>query len=448
MNSGDLPLDATSVDMARRPAAVSLNGFVLEGLCDVDALADAVTAIQDDRPELRSRLVDAGTLVSKGYAWRPGAPAEPRIVDLGDLDDFGRDYSAVIDRIFDRQCTWDLRTHRPFEVTIARLSGEKTFLSLDLHHAVGDAETNFSCVKAILAGYHLRVTGTNPEWARRDSLASTAGTARAKAASFTTVVKYLREFAQTYPADRLTRAHGTSGAQRERIAARVTIDDPEIQRTIRERARAQGATITDLTLAATMRAIATWNRSNGADVDVQRGAIAVNRRSAGGRGNNEISMVVAASLSRDLDDRDALMGNLAAQRIHGLELGIDGGLANALRNVTTLSTLRPLHVIAERRAASRTGPPGTAMLTNVGVLWPEIVDGRPTARSFLAEAGGLRLVDIVVVPNLDSSGALMLIPMTFNGRFQVVVAGNTARIRQEELNALTDLVADEIVAYA
>lgn len=448
MTSGDKPLDATSVDMARRPAAVSLLGAVLEGPCDIEALAAAIRQVQIDRPELRSRLVDAGTLVSKGYAWRPGVPGEPRVVDLRDLTEVGRDYDAVIDRIFDRQSTWDLRSHCPFDTTIAMLRDDRTLLSLEVHHSIGDGEVNFSCMKAILAGYHQRVTGTAPDWAHLGSLASTLGTRGPKAAGFTTVVKYLREFARTYPADRVTQAHGTRGARRDRIAARVSIDDAEMQRTIRDRARAQGATITDLTLAATMRAIANWNRSQGADVDVQRAAIAVNRRGAGGSGDNEISMVVAGSHNQDLDDPGALMGSLAAQRIRGLELGIDGGLANAMRHAMTLGSLRPLNAIAGKRAASRTDPPGTIMLTNVGLLWPEIVDGRPTSRSFLSEAGGLRLVDLVVVPNLDASGALMLAPMTFNGRFQVVVGGNTARIQQRELRALADLITDEVVAYA
>jgi hypothetical protein len=448
MDSADITLDAKSTEMAGRPAAVSMNGLVLEGPCDVEALAGAIRDVQLDRPELRSRLVDATTLVSKRYAWRPGPPADPPVVDLRDLAHPGPDYDSVVDRIFDRQSTWDLRARPPFGATIALLDDDRTFLSLEVHHAIGDAETNFSCMKAILAGYHLRKVGVAPDWAHLGSLPSTSGTGRAKVASLTTLLRYLRDYTGKYPGARVTHAHGSQGVREDRIAARGIIADPDLQSSIRSSAREHGATMTDLTLAATMRAIAAWNRSQGAEVDVQRAAIAVNQRSAGLTGNNAISGVLAGSLSEDLTDPVALMRGLAEQRIRGLELGIDRRLAAASRKMTTLGSLRPLNVVAERRAASQTSPPATLVLTNVGVVWPEMVDGRPTSRSFLSEAGGLRVADIVMVPNLDTSGALMVIPMTFDGRFQVIIAGNTAKIQQEELRALTDLVIEEIVAYA
>lgn len=448
MDSADITLDPKSTKMAGKPAAVSMNGLVLEGPCDVEALADAIRDVQLDRPELRSRLVDATTPVSKRYAWRPGPPVDPPVVDLRDLAHRGPVYDSVVDRIFDRRSTWDLRARPPFGTTIALLGDDTTFLSLELHHAIGDAETNFSCMKAILAGYHLRKAGVEPHWAHLGSLPSTSGTGRGEVASFTTLMKYLRDHTRKYPGSRVTHPYGSPGVSEDRISARGIIADPDLQSSIRSRAREHGATMTDLVLAATMRAIGAWNRSQGAEVDVQRAGIAVNLRSAGGTGNNAISGVFAGSVSEDLADPIALMGGLAEQRIHGLELGIHRRLAVASRRMNTLRSLRPLNVVAERRAASQTSPPATLVLTNVGVLWPEMVDGRPTSRSFLSDAGGLRIADIVIVPNLDTSGAVMVIPMTFDGRFQVIIGGNTAKIQREELRALTDLVIEEMVAYA
>lgn len=451
-----VPLDVISTAMARTRWMSNFLGFVLEGPCDTAALCSAVQEVLVERPVMRSRLVETGGPLLSRMRWRPLEVPPVEVVDLTWLDDVGPDHDHVVDAIYDRSGELDLRVDPPIEIRVVHLRGGRTMLAMMGHHAVADGQAIIGFTGEVLARYHRRITGSEPPWSEAVSIHSRsvhdrADVRTAEPASRLGLARSLRRTFDTYPAGRMLRVTGTPSPEPARISTAFDTCDVETTARLRRRARSLDATMTDLLVAGALRAVVAWNDGGRDSGDVVRVALAVSLAAAiGGSGSNELSSVLVGASLDEIAEPDELVRSLAAQRTAAIGANLHLAtyrLATSMERVRSVTPLRHLTRALERSV--RTSRLGASLLfSNVGILWPEVVDGRPTGRSVLREAGGMRLCDVVFVSNVGVGGGLLLTAMTFDGTVRVTVAGNAARISSDELRRFASTAQSEVLALA
>lgn len=445
----DVPLDPGSRYFLDQQHHV-LDMFVLEGDCDVDAITDAATRSLGDEPTFNARLVETTSLLTSTPSLRPeGNPYPVAVVDMTHLDDLGTDYDAVVAEIFDDRIR-PRGDHRPMKVTVVELPGNRTMLAFEYHHVLADATKMFSFVRSIFARYHRAVTGTEPTWAHSKTLHSQATpTTRVPQASRRDFIAYARELAANYPVDRISYLAGTPSTPARQASACTVVAEADTIGLLRDRARSENSSLGDLVNAATLIAAGKWNGARGQPVDVLRGGVTVAvHRDRTDETANSLSGVAIAARGSDLADRGHLLRLLSNQRRSAIARGIDQRYATMVGRLQAAGSVRGADLVKRRLAGRRGGPPAdTFHFSNAGVIWPEVVDGRPTGRSAITEVGAARIADASSRYAMVSP-CVMVAVVTIAGQAQLRVHATTESMTTSEVRTFAELVATSARSFA
>lgn len=414
---------------------------LLEGRCDTDALVDATAAQFEATPLFRSRVVDDGGPILHRWAWCPDPRATPpRVLDLRAIPDCD-DLSSVVDHVYDRgRLARDLRREHPARATIATLRGDLTALALERHHAAADATTTYRFLRDLLARYHRTTTGSDASWTGIPAIHSVAESSPPDAASGLDLVRHMLTLQKNYPLDDVAGIAGTPGAEGPQITVRAPVVDGATTMDLRRRARSCGSSMTDLAVAAAMRAIHAWNTGHDTSSLVQRVHLPVNQRGrSGDEDPNALSLIAVGCRRDDVEDREELLRSVTRQRLDALDDGIDLALARLGKRLMPLAGL-------DLPQRDRRGPlsRATCTVTNPGILWPETAHGRLTGETALTGVGGLEVVDTMTVFDGDT-GSLRL--TTFRGLLRLDVAANAAVMNSAEVAALGEMIHGELLGF-
>lgn len=440
----DLDIGSTAFFLAEAPGhSHSVGTFLLlEGDADVFALAAALDAGIAATPRFRSRVVDRGGPVRHRWAWHADPAGEPtKVVDLGHFDP-ARGLLGIVDHLYDRgRRERRLRCEHPVRATVATAGRDHTVVLLERHHAAADATTTYLFLRDVLAYYHRTLTGEIPAWVDVPAIhAAVTGDVRTGAPVLETIHSLVRQ--RRHPRGEITDLAGTGCDDACQLVGRATVDDAATTTDLRQRARRLDASVTDLLVAATMRAVQEWNDRRGAPAGRQRHDLPVAQQSHGRhRRANQLSLISVSCEAADLDDRDALVRSVARQRRDLLERGVDITSAQMAETLSPLAWVQPSW---RRRFDAEPWRP-TSVVTNPGVFWPEVVDGHPTGATALTETGGLSVTDTLTVLNSGAAPALRV--TTFRGRLRLDVANNQEEMTQAEVSAFAELVRDELLAF-
>lgn len=429
---------------------LALEMVVLEGPCDIAALVDAATESLRAEPTFNARIVETKSRLMTTLALRPlESPHPVSVLDLSGLADTGTDYDAVVAEIFDERLR-PRGDHRPMKVTIVELPDDRTMLALEFHHVLADATTLFSFIRTVLAHYHETTTGNRPPWAETETLHSQVTAADTIApASRRDFLLYAHALTRSYPTDRVNAVHGTPSTPFGQVAARTTLADAATIRALRDRARIDGASLGDVVNAASMAACCEWNAAHEIPVDVLRATVtvAIHARRAG-QGGNALSGVAVGARASELDDPGQLLRSLAEQRTAAIAKGIDQRLAMMMTRLQTIGSLRGFGLLPLPNSRRDTGlSTSTFHFSNAGVVWPELVDGRPTGRSAISHVGATEIADVSFRNGLPAPRIGVSV-VTIAGQTQLRVTGTTETISQSEIRSFADLVAGHARAFA
>ena len=103
-----------------------------------------------------------------------------------------------------------------------------------------------------------------------------------------------------------------------------------------------------------------------------------------------------------------------------------------------------MHIVLIRR----TWNTRTMGVTNVGITFPEIVDGRFTGKAGLQHVGHMTLGATAILANVNSPGTTTLVMMTTAAGLSLKLLGNRAACTVEEHDKALELIIDKLLAYA
>ena len=425
------------------------------GKCDPEAMKQAVLEAQVARPNFHSNLVVVRSGLFYTHTWI--VRDEPNTLEVHDYRDMAEppvDNEAWIHQQMEHEVdhVHDLTREYPARFVLFLLPGDKCIFVLSFHHVAADGAGFYDFLKSIFRAYHRKVTGAEPEWADAAIMHSIAGdVAPIKAISTWDFIKYDYKERQKYPFRQAVQMASGPDAKPGRNMVRYIMEDPATCLALRDRARREGGTVSDLALAASKLAIDEWNAGRNAPHEIMWHGLAVNqrlRRSAvetKGQGN-PMSAVSIASNSYDRRDPSALLRMVIAMRKYKMEQGHDIALGRVSRAILTFGRYLPMSVrynVIRHLMDMKI----TFFVTNLGVVWPKMVNGRPTGQTAITRVGEMELVDIHSNVGSTAKNPMGLILRTFRGRLYLIFAVGRHGVTDQDARDFSKLVVGKVLAY-
>ena len=348
----------------------------------------------------------------------------------------------------------DLTREFPARFFLLRLADDVHLLSIVYHHIGFDAAQGYAFLRDLMARYHERVTGAPPEWALAPSITSHAAAPKTFARWSPLNLRQLHH--QMNDIGRWTGGRVSLIASEKthdelgRTCHRAVFAEPEVVRGFRKVAARQEATVTDVLLASIARTIGAWDRERGSARDIVRAMLAVNMRQRTAMDEAEGMRLSALFLRAERPERmdgGAAIRHFRDARKLRLARGADVALYEMLEFVSRVAVRVPVRFRAPlfRRLYE---VPTTFVLSNIGVMWPRIVDGKPTGESSLTRAGNVEIDDVHSCPSGSPAIGLTVIARSLGGKLFVNFSCDRWRFTRPEAAALTDRIVSDLRATA
>ena len=320
------------------------------------------------------------------------------------------------------------------------------------HHAATDAGGLFDFLRDLFSEYHRLVKGKDPEWASVPGLHAQAGKIEEiQPPRWGSFFKEAITQMIKYPVHGSAQVISSPSASSGRNMIRYYFDDPVLQKALRERARRDGGTFSDLCLAAAKLALQEWNEGRGKPPQVMHHWLAVNQRLRQARTqtstqNNPLIAIDIPSLPADRKDAQALLRHVISHRVRMLDGGFDVALHRLATGMMRAGRIMPISI---RYPAVRLimDHKLSFFLSNVGVIWPRIENGKPTGETAIRCIGDMELVDIHSSIGSTFNNPIGLVLRTFLGRLCFRFNIGRHRISDGDAQAFTRLVVDKVMSY-
>ena len=345
---------------------------------------------------------------------------------------------------------WDLFSELPVELHLIKVSEKHHVLSVFIHHAAGDVGNIMEFGQKLLANYHELVEGQPPEWASRSLSLSSSCKKPAKHRQVTwravlrNAVRTLAGFLKTP-----TLPVGAGDARdRNQHQIRRVLSEQDSQILAGLLAAGTQASLVDCLTAASHLAIDEWNRRRDIAPGTLTTSLTVNMR---GRyknldNPNNSALLFLRSLPHERTDPGEFNRVLKAQRLKHFRSRNDYRYYESLENFNNI--LRILPFPARRRLASHilNKHKVSIAITLLGVLWPEMRNGKPTGDSFLRASGDLELTEVHGLGyKLASNTRLLLVVYLFRNRLNLILAAYASLFSRQEAEGFMDLIVDNLM---
>jgi hypothetical protein len=349
----------------------------------------------------------------------------------------------------------DLARQFPFNVYLIRVEDDRYIFSVLYHHSCLDPAKFYVVMTKMLSGYHERVKGKPPEWATADGM---AGLARdGKVISPYPIGKYaIEQFADIWyhhPTSKVS--HAFSREIRDykkcqgRHSVRSVIDDPKLIKGMFSRSKRSQATINDLLLACARKGLGKWNKEHDAAHERFRMMLISslkgrkdNRVVESGAAVAAINMVSKDHTDADLDDLIKMYRDF---RVDRLTKGYDLQFNYLINRFINAFRVLPFHVRKPLLISIIQGTPMSFYLSNVGVVWPKFVDGKPTMESRIPGAGDFVIDDIHSSASIAKDIGVGMTTRTHNGKFYMNFVMDRFRFHKDEALGIRDAIVDEVI---
>jgi hypothetical protein len=451
----DSPSEALLIMESEGYSNSNFGAFSLCGPCDVQAFDQALREAQADFPNFHANLVPCRQGLWTVWGWRRQAgPVPLEVHDLTSLPEAPADMEAWIQAEMTPwvQQVQNLQRTNPVRLHLYLFPGERQMFVFQYNHVATDGGGFYNFLAAALRIYHRLVTGREPDWAGVSAMHAQAGAAQ----PITPIPfgRFLREMfgeLRKYPPWRIVQLASRPTPPSSRKVVRCVIDDPALQKAWRDRARRDGGSVADLFLAASKLALDAFNEARGADHEIMLHGLAVNQRlrqrpeeSAGQ--TNSLGGIGISSNAADRRDPAVLLQRVIAERKRKLDSGYDFLIGATGRWVSAVGRILPL-AIRGRALRPLIDMRLSFVVTNLGVVWPRMENGRPTGETAICEAGRMRLLDVHNSTGSPRGSGGTLILRTFLDRLYLVFSFGRDKATDEDARAYARLVLDHAQRY-
>jgi Condensation domain len=354
------------------------------------------------------------------------------------LDSFLRHMAPRLDR------DWDLFTEPTAEVHVVRLAKDHHIVAPVIHHVASDAGVASEFGKEFLVNYHEILTGQRPNAVCQPHCMSTTRKrlVRIKKPRLRDhLVNARQAVARVFERPTLPAGNGLPEDQRQHHIKRVF--SPEQTERINKAASQNGASLVDLLVAAANRAVDEWNHDRNIPPGILTTSISVNMKSRYrdlNNGNNS-GLLFFKSRPSERVDTSAFARSIALARIKQFRKQMDFKFVQNVSRMTTALRAFPFGI--RRRLVSHLVNKHqlSIAITVLGVIWPTVKNGKPTADSCLTHTGDLAIKEVHGLGyKLLSNTHLLLIVYAYRNRLNFVLSASASVFRRQEAQAFMDLL--------
>jgi len=370
-----------------------------------------------------------------GHAWA-----------AGDSDQAGTLFQKRLSQWMNRPL--DPTKELPWRVLLLRRSETESSLVFTFHHSATDGLGALRFITEVIGRYN----GVTEESSARieqhgdagaDELVALAQASRPGISHFRLRMMaglcYRFVVAPFSPNGRTCRA--TSSPSPAIYFCQGTLNPYEL-RQIRSRAKAAGAKVNDVLLAAGFRTIEQWNAVHGKPsrkISIMV-PVDVGRATSSPTEGNRVSFITVSTARRERADLEDLLRRVHQRTSHMLRNGMAFSIVYAVyfccRFPPQVSKAVARFLLATRIYLD------SILVTNVGVIWPE-----GSAPVEAGRMGNARITSVVVMPPVVSPMGVSLSAGTYNGYLHVALAYKTSHFSHTEARLLLNLFLHEMRSY-
>ena len=430
--------------------------FSFRGSCDAASLQKALQTKLHLQPVFTSHLVVQTCGIRQTCFWKPTGEFCPlEVSDLRHLEKKPDDMDQWTQQTlapYLQKYSHDLTSAFPIRFLLFLLPENSGLFVVAWHHSAMDGVGLYDFLREIFSEYHRLVTGCLPEWSSVAALHAQAGTvADIQPPRFGSVLKEACAQMIHYPVVRSAQLVSSSGTSSGRRMIRFVYDDPQVQKALRDRARRDGGTVSDLCLAAAKLALQEWNENHGRPPKIMHHMLAVNQRTrqAASRIANrpaQVAGILIPSGPEERKDPQTLLSHVIRYRRRLLDGGFDVAMQRLSNNTIRAGRILPVSVrypVLRQLMDHRI----SFSLSNVGVVWPRIEKGRPTGQTAVYQIGHMEFLDVHTSLGNTRGNPLTMTMRTFRERLSLIFSVSLNRISEDDAQAFCKQIVNRMMNY-
>ncbi len=346
----------------------------------------------------------------------------------------------------------DLFCETPSELHVLSVGQDRHFIAPVFHHSATDGARASEFGREFMANYHELTTGNRPKWAS-SPLATSSARKRLvgiKRKNENTYIKDARQaIKQMLDRPILPIGNGTPGDTRQfQIKQVLSYEHTEL---LIKAAMSAGASLVDLLVSGSSTAIDEWNRARGVPEGFVGVSVSVNMqgRFKDFERQNNSGLIYFRSHPEERRDLRQFTRKIAINRINQFRNQLDFKFFQDVSRTNALLRLIPLDLRIPAMHFLMNLHKFSVAVTLLGVIWPEIKNGRPTREASFSSTGELEITGVNGLGyKLLSSTPLLLMVYFYDGKLNIVLASAASHFTKEESRQFLDLFVQRLKGWA
>lgn len=431
---------------------IVLTAFEVVGPFDVEAGSMAIERASREFPQVRSCIREIKISGRHYLVWdhRPDLPLPLSVTDLPAsrkpgplLDSLLQHLSPKLDsewNLFEKVATW---------IQFVRVAQDHYVVISAFHHVAADAGTASEFGKSFLAHYHEIMWGSKPDWAQEAPTLSSSSKRKVKVRKPNwreRLVSVRQTLHNIF--DKPTLPVGTGHPEDSAQYHSKRVLPVELTEQIARSSISGGVSFVDLLTACTNLAVDQWNVERNVKPGILTTSMTVNTRgrfSGDGLPNNS-SVIFFKSSPEERSDPQKFSRLLSLTRIKHFRNQMDIKYKHDIERMLGFVRLFPYnlrrgivnHVVNRHQFSIG--------VTLLGVLWPKMRNGKPTADTVMTECGDLVITEVHGLGyKLLSSTRLLLIVYAFKNELNLILASHACLFSRQESEDFLDLIVKNLL---
>lgn len=430
---------------------IIVSAVEVHGKLDLDAMREAFKRTLINNPLFLSKIEEKRFGIKNFFIRHYDSSIDPpvRVIKVDSstnkstiLNSYLEAFRPYLDR------KWNLFSEAPVELHCLDYGSDNYFYGPVVHHAIADGGIAAEFGREFLGHYDHIITGRMPEWLHSPFAMSNTGTKRAvlKARDSQTILADFRTAIKNIVENpTLPRGSGKKDDLRQFHIKRVLTkrETEALERYSKQRS----SSLLDIVVASSNHAIDQWNCKREIPEGFLTTSVSVNMkgRFRGFQRQNNSGLIYFRSGADERQNRDLFRKQIALQRIKQFRNRMDYKFFKDVSRLITALRMAPLEIrknIVRKLMNLHRFSMAVSML---GVMWPDLKDGRPTSRSAFTNVGEHEIMQVHGLGyKLLSNTPLILMVYTYRERLNLMLASSASVFTSEETSDFLDLLVNNL----